>query len=89
MAEFIAFDRIEPWGEWRADLRAGIIASVIANVNRGKKTKAFLAKDFMPFAQVEVERPRALDRPDDSRDWKKWRAEVRGIFGGATKGARK
>ncbi len=85
MAEFIALDRIDPWDQGRADLRAGIIASVIANVNRGKRTKAFSAKDFMPYEQVATERRRAQDRLDDGRDWKKWRSGVRGIFKGAVK----
>ncbi len=79
MAEFIALDRIDPWDESRADLRAGIVASVIANVNRGKKTKAFTARDFMPYVKAEDER-RRLKQHDDSRDWKSWRAGVRGIF---------
>ena len=46
-AEWRAFFELEPWGEERADLRAGIIASTIANVNRSKG-KAFSPGDFMP-----------------------------------------
>ena len=38
----------EPYGEERADLRAGIVASTIANVNRGKGVRAFKPSDFMP-----------------------------------------
>jgi hypothetical protein len=34
--------------EERAFFRTGIICSVIANVNRGKNTKAYKPKDFMP-----------------------------------------
>ena len=79
MAEFIAFDRIDPWDESRADLRAGIVASVVANVNRGKKTKAFAPRDFMPYTKAEDERQR-LKQHGDSRDWKAWRSGVRGIF---------
>jgi len=80
MAEWIAFDRIDPWSEARADLRAGIIASVVANVNRGKKTKAFTPVDFMPYSKREADRARVLNRPTDARDWKAWRAGVSGIF---------
>jgi len=42
---------IEPWSEERADRRAGIVASVVANVNRDpKRTPApFKADDFMPY----------------------------------------
>lgn len=49
IAEAMAYDRIEPFGEHRADLRAGIIASTIANVNRTKKTdKEYKPVEFMP-----------------------------------------
>jgi len=53
LSRWVAFLNIDPQGEQRADLRAGIIASTIANVNRGKNTKPFVAKDFMPdFSDV-------------------------------------
>ena len=39
---------IEPFGEYRADIRSAMIACVIANVNRGKNTPAFKVDDFMP-----------------------------------------
>jgi hypothetical protein len=47
-AEWMAYTRIAPWGETRADLRAGIVASTIANINRAKKQKAYSPLDFMP-----------------------------------------
>lgn len=40
---------MEPFGEERADLRMGILAATIANVNRGKKGKSYKPTDFMPF----------------------------------------
>jgi hypothetical protein len=43
-----SFFILEPWGEQRGDLRMGILASVMANINRGKDTPAFGAYDFMP-----------------------------------------
>jgi hypothetical protein len=47
--EWIAYSRVEPFGEERADLRAGIIASVIANAHRDRKRgKTFRPSDFMP-----------------------------------------
>ena len=51
MTEWQIYEAIEPFGEQRADLRAGIIASTIANVNRGKGQKAFTATDFMPYLE--------------------------------------
>ncbi len=59
-------------------MRAGIIASIIANVNRGKKTRAFTPKDFMPYAKIEDERQRMLSHPKGKALGKK----VRGIFTG-------
>ena len=54
-----AFYRLEPWGETRADLRMGILASVQANVYRGKDTEAFTPQDFMPNFEA------SSDEPDD------------------------
>jgi hypothetical protein len=47
IAEAIAFERIEPFGEYREDLRAALIASTIANCNRSSKSKPFSLSDFM------------------------------------------
>ncbi len=46
-AEWMAYDRVDPFGEHRADLRAALVASVIANSNRGKNKSAFKLEDFM------------------------------------------
>ena len=47
--EWIAYSEVEPFGEWRADLRAGIIASTIANcLSRKKGRPAFKPSQFMP-----------------------------------------
>ncbi len=48
LTEWQAYAELEPFGEWRGDLRAGIVASTIANVNRKKDSKPFKASDFMP-----------------------------------------
>lgn len=50
--EWQKFAEVEPFGEERADLRAAIIASTIANVHRGKG-RALKAKDFMPKFERE------------------------------------
>lgn len=57
--EWLAYYRLEPWGEERDDLRSGIVASVIANCFRGKGQKAFKPKDFMP----------RFDKPEEP-DWR-------------------
>lgn len=42
---------LDPWSEERSDLRAGIIASTIAEVSRSKKHKStpYKPMDFMPY----------------------------------------
>ena len=60
LGEWLAYHRINPWGQWRDDLRSGIVASVIANVNRDPKRKPepFTASDFIPqFERVEPDAP--------------------------------
>jgi hypothetical protein len=62
--EWMEFYHQEPWGEWRSDLRAGIVAATVANSAGGKST--FQAKDFMPdFTDnkpaAKVNDPRAIE----------------------------
>jgi len=47
----MAFYRIDPWGEWRADVRSALLASLVANANRDPKRKAtpYRLEDFMLF----------------------------------------
>jgi hypothetical protein len=56
VADWMAYERLEPWGEERADLRTGILASLVANVTRGKDQKAFGPADFMPDFEPKEER---------------------------------
>lgn len=44
-AEYVAFYRLYPYGEGRADLRTGILASTIAQCHGSKNAKV---SDFMP-----------------------------------------
>ena len=46
-SEWIAYSQLEPWGEGRADLRTGIVASTIANIWSSKETPPFRPRDFM------------------------------------------
>ena len=49
ISEWIAYNRIDPLGrEQRGDLRAGIVASVIANSHRTRGS-AYTPQDFLPF----------------------------------------
>ena len=51
LTEWMAFYQIEPFGDMRADLRSGVIASTFANANRVKHARAFSPEDFMPFVE--------------------------------------
>jgi hypothetical protein len=55
VADWMAYERLEPWGEERADLRTGILASLVANVTRGKDQKAYGPVDFMPDFEPKEE----------------------------------
>lgn len=57
LAEWMAYEKLEPWGESRADLRAGIIASTFANIfrNKEKQRKPYNITDFMPSFEPEDE----------------------------------
>tara|TARA_Y100001951_G_scaffold104083_1_gene114647 strand:+ start:8821 stop:9027 length:207 start_codon:yes stop_codon:yes gene_type:complete len=52
---------LEPFGDERGDVQAGVIASTIANVNRNqKKSKAFSIGDFMPYVPKPESRTQDL-----------------------------
>ncbi len=51
IAEYMAFERLEPFGEVRADLRAGIVASTVANHSMSPPREAARPMDFMPMQQ--------------------------------------
>lgn len=55
---------LEPFGEERADLRAGIVASTIANCLAGREGKAFSPEDFMPLLK-RSERVEAEEKTPD------------------------
>jgi len=53
LAEYMALDRIDPQGSFRGDVQAAVVASTVANCHRGKGSRAFGIKDFLPFTQDE------------------------------------
>lgn len=48
LTEWYAYFKLEPFGSEADFLQAGIISSVVANVNKGKNTKPFEPYDFVP-----------------------------------------
>lgn len=53
--EWMEYYSFEPFGEWRADVRSGLVASVIANVNRDptKVPEPYTSEDFMLFNKAK------------------------------------
>ena len=52
LAEWLAYYEMCPWGEERADLRTGIVAATLVNVNGGRAKPS----DFLPaFGQTKPE----------------------------------
>lgn len=59
VARWQAYERLEPWGEERGDLRNGILAALVANLTRGQGQKAYGPADFMPDYEPKEEEARA------------------------------
>lgn len=53
LGEWLAFYRVSPWGDFRADQRAGIVASTIANCSRDPKKRGtpYRPDEFMPYQE--------------------------------------
>lgn len=64
LTEWRAFDRIEPMGEYRADLRAGIVSATVANYGPRDLREPRKASDFMPFLERPEDQPILLADPD-------------------------
>jgi hypothetical protein len=45
--EFEELERLEPWGPWRDNWHAAMIAHILANVNRGKNKPPVRMHEFM------------------------------------------
>lgn len=62
LSEWMAFYWLEPFGETRADLRAGIIAATLQNVMAGGiDGQAAQPADFMPYQDEPDNAPRNAD----------------------------
>jgi hypothetical protein len=82
LSEWMAYDQMEPFGEERADLRAGIITSMIHNVNivKGKPASPI---DFMP----EFDRqPKKKPGKQTTEDQLALARQIAAVFGVQTKG---
>jgi len=61
-AEWEAFYAIDPFGDQRADLRAGIVAATVSNRWRGRNEDPKAPSDFMPFKQDVQQTPDEIQR---------------------------
>ena len=57
LSEWMAFYQLEPFGDYRADYRSGVVASTFANAHRAKDASPFRPEDFMSF----LEKKRTVD----------------------------
>lgn len=48
LAEWQAYERVEPFGERRMDIRFAMLAMTISNIWRGKNQPPFKLEQFMP-----------------------------------------
>lgn len=75
LREWAAYSELDPFGEERADLRMGILASVMANVHRdtSKRPRPYQADEFMPkFGEqaADVTASRSSSKPlTDKDEW--------------------
>jgi len=67
LSEWMAYNEIEPFGEEREDLRMGILASTMANINRSSGKKPYKPRDFMPVFKVGTETPEEAGRRLEAR----------------------
>lgn len=65
LTEWAAYYQLDPFGSYRADLQAGVVASTMANIH-AKKGHTFGPSDFMPrFGEPE---PVKSMSPDEIKD---------------------
>ena len=61
LTEWMAYYQLEPFGDYRADYRSGVVASTFANAHRAKDVGPFKPEDFMPF----LEKPKPHQPQDE------------------------
>jgi len=76
LTEWMAFDAIDPFGDERADLRAGVIAAVTANHSFAPPSKPKRPSDYMLFSDQKEPEPVLLADPEEQA-----RLIKRAVFG--------
>ncbi|WP_158632379.1 DUF4035 domain-containing protein [Micromonospora sp. Llam0] len=79
---WMAYERVTgPLGPARGDIQAAIVASTIANSNRGKRGKRYRPEDFIP----EWDRPEMETGPQDEHDHLRLIKQLNAQMGGRTR----
>lgn len=83
---WVAYSTLEPFGEVRADLRAGIVASAIVNVHRGKKSDPVSKPtDFMPDFSKAAKKTADRKPVTDQQTWTSIKAMAKAVAIGMSK----
>jgi hypothetical protein len=85
----MAYARLEPFGEERADLRMAVLAALIANANRdpAKKREPFTPEDFRLRFD---EQPEGREQPIEMKqDWQQQKAIMQSLMRQKIASARK
>jgi hypothetical protein len=86
LREWHQFAQLEPFGEERDDLRAGIVASTIVNSNpyRKKGAKAAKASDFvLKFREVKKAAPKPMNETEFRQAFDGFKEMVKATAGSA------
>ncbi len=62
LQDWAEFYRLEPFGEWRADVRSAIVAATFANVMKSKKSPAAKIDQFIAANLINTSQRRLTDK---------------------------
>lgn len=62
LAEWMAYYAVDPFGDQRGDLQAGIIAATVSNRWRGKNEAPAKPVDFMPYIEKPQQSAEEIQR---------------------------
>lgn len=62
----MVYEAIEPFGDRRGDIQAGIVSSVLANIHRGKDARPYNITDFLPQFETPERRQQT---PEEQLDF--------------------
>lgn len=64
--DWMAYERLEPFGPLADEFRIGQVCATLANINRGKDSPSFEAGDFMPALRRAIAAHRPAQPPQDT-----------------------